>query len=115
MDKQKVEEYIKKQKKSHQEILRKLRKLTFETFPGIKDGFEWGVPVYDGGRFYLAALKKQVNFGFSIVGLNEKEIAQFEGSGETARHIKVKSYTKDLEKRLVTLMKLVKKKAGIPS
>ena len=62
----------------------------------------------------MLPLKKQVNFGFSIIGLDKEEVKLFEGSGKTARHIKVKTYNAEIEKKLIPLMKLVKKKAGIP-
>lgn len=114
MTDQKVKAYIAKQPKHHQEIIEKLRKLIFKTFPGIEEGFAWGVPIYDGGRFYIAGLKKQVNMGFSIVGLSKEKIALFEGSGKTARHIKIREYTPEIEKQLVPLLKLVKEKAGVP-
>lgn len=110
----KVATYIQKQEQDKQVILKKLRLLILKTFPKVVEDFAWGVPIYDYGRFYLAALKKQVNFGFSIVGLDEKEVMLFEGSGKTARHIKVSSFSDIDEKNLVKLMKLVKQKASLP-
>ena len=50
---------------------------------------KWGVPVFAGGKFYIGSLKNNVNLGFSINGLNEKEIGLFEGNGKTMRHIKI--------------------------
>lgn len=105
-----ITQYIKKQSPSHQKILEYLQQLIFKTFPGIKAEFKWGVPVYDGGRFYLGSLKKQVNLGFSIVGLSKEEVALFEGSGKTMRHIKIPSLKEIDKKQLVKLLKLVRKK-----
>lgn len=117
----KVAEYFKKQPARHQEILGELRALIFKTFPDIEEGFLWGVPVYNEGRFYLASLKKQVNLGFSIIGLTKEEIKAFVtlcgtgGSGKTTRHIKVYNLLESEQKeKIVELLKLVKQKAGIP-
>jgi len=86
-----------------------------DTFPGIEEDFIYGVPVYDKGRFYLVNLKKQVNLGVSIIGLKPEEIALFEGSGKTARHIKIHQLLDDDGiKQLVPLLNMVKEKAGIP-
>ena len=72
---------------------------------------KWGVPVFADGKFYIASLKNHVNLGFSIDGLNEKEIALFEGSGKTMRHIKIKSLQDINEEKLIMLIKLVNEKA----
>ena len=111
----KVADYFQKQPKDRRKILKQLRDLILDTFPGVKEGFSYGVPIYDGGRFYLANLRNQVNLGFSIIGLNKKEVALFEGSGKTAKHIKINSLIDhDQQKGIVELLKLVKKKAKIP-
>jgi hypothetical protein len=110
-----TKEYIDRQPEKHQKILKELRLLILRTFPGIEEGFLWGVPVYDKGRFYLASLKKQINLGFSIVGLDKDDIDLFEGSGKTARYIKIFELIDQKEKdRIVELVKLVKSKAGLP-
>ena len=107
----KVDEYINKQKSPQKEVCVYLRSLIHKTIPGIKEEIKWGVPVLDGGKFYIGSLKNQVNLGFSINGLNDREIALFEGSGKTMRHIKVKSITDIDEEKLVKLLKLVNEKA----
>lgn len=110
-----VTKYFQKQPEKSRLIMERLREIILKTLPGVEEDFLWGVPVYDGGRFYLASLKKQVNLGFSIVGLSKDEITLFEGSGKTARHIKVDEMpAKQDEERIVELLKLVKQKAGIP-
>ncbi len=113
MDK-KVSEYIQKQKSPQKEIIERVRKIIFKTFPGMKEESKWGVIAYDGGRYYLAALRDKVNVGFAILGLSEEEVKLFEGGGKTARHIKVRSIDDIDEKKLVKLLKLVKKKATCP-
>lgn len=111
----KVSEYFEKQSVEHKQILEQLRELILTTFLGISEDFLWGVPVYDGGRFYLASLKNQVNLGVSIVGLQKAEIALFEGGGKTARHIKVFDLlSKEEQASIIEKLKLVKEKAGIP-
>lgn len=61
-----VEAYIKRQKSPQKEIIKKVRKILLKTFPGIKETMYGGVPCYEG-KYYLAALKKQVNLGFQLM------------------------------------------------
>lgn len=107
----KVNEYINKQKSPQKEICIYLRNLVNKTIPEVKEELKWGVPVFAGGKFYIGSLKDHVNLGFSITGLNENEIALFEGSGKTMRHIKVKSIHNINEEKLIELIKLVNDKA----
>ena len=109
MDKN-VDEYIEKQKSPQKEICAKLRKLILKTFPNIKEEIKMGVPWYEE-RFYIGALMDHVNLGFLINGLSEKEIALFEGTGKTMRHIKIFSPDEIDEKRIAKLLELVRKKA----
>lgn len=109
---EKVSQYFQKQSLHHQAILRQLREILLTTFPGISESFQWGVPMYDGVRFYLVALKNQVNLGVSIVGLDKEDIAR---GGKTARHIKVFDLLDEAQKQnLIPLLILVKHKVGIP-
>jgi hypothetical protein len=110
MDK-KVEKYIEKQKTPQKEILKKVRSLILETIPDCDEKAAWGVAVFAGGKFYIAALKNKVHIGFAINGLNKEEIGQFEGSGKTMRHIKIYSLSDIDEKKLVNLIKMVDRKA----
>lgn len=107
----KVDEYINKQKNPQKEVCIYLRNLIYKTLPAVKEEMKWGVPVFAGGKFYIGSLKNHVNLGFSTNGLNEKEIALFEGNGKTMRHIKIKSLQDIDEKKLVQLIKLVNEKA----
>lgn len=111
----KVVEYIKKQEKWKKELLEKARELILDTIPNCKEKFNWGVPVYDGGKFYIAAMKTRIHIGFAITGLNEKEIEELEGSGKTMRHVKIHSLKEFNKQKLIDLIKLVYSKARIPS
>ena len=71
----------------------------------------WGAPTFAGGKFYIVALKNQVNVGFAITGFNEDETKLFEGTGKTMRHIKIQSLKDIDEKKLVSLIKMVDKKS----
>ncbi len=102
-----VDKYIEKQKSPQKEIIQKVRKIILKTFPDIKETMYGGVPCYEG-KYYIAALKKQVNLGFSIKGLSKKEIALFEGTGKLMRHIKLYSLEDVDEKKIVKLLKMVK-------
>lgn len=110
MDKQ-VDEYIKKQKSPQKEIIQKVRKIFLKTLPDCEEKSAWGVIVFAGGKFYIAAMKNRVHVGFAINGLSKEEIGLFEGSGKTMRHIKIHSLEDIDEKKLVKQIKLVDKKA----
>lgn len=103
----KVDEYFQKQPSPQKEILLSLRKLIFQTFPKIKEEFKLGVPVYDD-KYYLVGLKDHVNFGFSIIGMNEDEISLFDGGGKTTKHVQIANTAQIEKDRLVKLMKMVK-------
>ena len=102
--------YIEKQQSPQREILQKLRTIIFDTFPGTDEEMKWGVPNFHNGRFYIVALKDSVNLGFAINGLSEQELAQFEGSGKTMRHVKIRTLQDIDEPKIVHLLKLVAQK-----
>jgi predicted GIY-YIG superfamily endonuclease len=102
----KVQEYIEKQKSPQKEICFKLREIILRTFPDIKEEMKWGVPAFSAGKFYLGAMKNQVNLGMSISGMTEKQLALLEGNGKTMRHIKVRTLADIDEKKIVKLLKI---------
>ena len=106
----KVKAYLDKQESEKQKIILKLRKILLKTLPSLKEMQSWGVISYSN-LYYLAALKKQVNMGFSILGLSSEEVKLFEGTGKTMRHLKFQSLKSINEKKLVKIIQLVKKKA----
>ena len=110
MDKE-VKRYIEKQQQPQKEILKKVRRLILETLPDCDEKTAWGVVVFAGGKFYIAALTNKVHVGFAISGLNPDEISLFEGSGKTVRHIKIYSLADIDEKKMVQLIKMVYEKA----
>ena len=106
----KVKQYIEKQKSPEREILEETRKVILRTFPNCEERIGWGVLEFKKGKFYLAALKNRVHVGFTIIGLSDEDLKLFEGSGKTARHIKLYS-TEDIKKKdIVRIMKMVDKK-----
>ncbi|MES0341497.1 MAG: DUF1801 domain-containing protein [Candidatus Humimicrobiaceae bacterium] len=111
----KINEYINKQKNPQKEVCNYLRNLIHKTIPGIKEEMKWGVPVFADGKFYIGSFKNSVNLGFSINGLNKEEIALFEGSGKTMRHIKIKTLQEIDDEKLIKLIKLVNKKSACES
>ncbi|HEY55575.1 MAG TPA: DUF1801 domain-containing protein [Dehalococcoidia bacterium] len=106
-----IDDYINQQASPQKEICQSLRSLILKTIPGVKEEMKWGAPVFGEGKFYIGALKNHVNLGFSIVGLDREEIALFEGSGKTMRHIKVDKLENIDEKRIIGLLELVDKKS----
>jgi hypothetical protein len=107
----KIEEYINKQNSPQKEICIYLRNLIHKTIPGSSEEMKWGVPVFSGGKFYIGSFKDSVNLGFSIIGLDDSEIALFNGTGKTMRHIKIRSMEDIDDNKLVKLINLVNKKA----
>ena len=110
MKDKRVDEYIEKQRSPQKEICRELRAIILKTFPNIKEEMKWGVPSYAEGKYYLVALKKHVNLGFSIKGLSKEEVALFEGNGKTMRNIEIKSKKEIDEGKIVKLLKLIRAK-----
>ena len=106
-----IETYIEKQASPQKEILQKLRELILDTFPDANEEMKWGVPNFCNSLFYIVALKDHVNLGFSIKNLSEQELALFEGTGKTMRHIKITSLKEFDEQRIVKLLRLVAKKS----
>ena len=109
--KERIDEYIKRQKNPQKEICNYLRGLIHKTIPGVKEEMKWGVPVFAGGKFYIGSLKDSVNLGFSIKDLNDKEISLFKGSGKTMRHIKIRSLAGVDDDKLIKIIKLVNNKS----
>lgn len=112
MDK-KVDEYINKQKSPQKEICQRLRKIILETVPDINEEMRVGVPCYGYskeyicGKYYIAALKDHVNFGFLLKGLTKEEQGLLEGTGKTMKHIKVYSLKDIDENKIIKLIKLL--------
>ncbi len=75
----------------------------------------WGVITYASGKFYIAAMKTRVHVGFAITGLNSDEVALFEGSGKTMRHIKILTVENINKSNLVKLIRMVDQKATCKS
>ena len=113
---EKVDHYIKKQKSPQKEICQKIREIILKTIPQINEEMKVGVPCYGHtkedlcGKYYIAALKDHVNLGFSLKGLSKKEQELLEGSGKTMKHIKIYSLEEIDEKKIITLLRLVKEK-----
>jgi hypothetical protein len=105
-----VEVYFSKQPPERREIMERLREILFDLFPECNEYMAWGVAAYDD-LFYIANLPKQVNMGFSIVGLPPEDVKRFQGGGKTMRHMKYPSIDSIDKDELVELIKLVKKKA----
>ena len=103
----KIKNYLEKQISPQKEICQKLREIILRAFPNIIEEMKYGVPYYEN-KYYIVALKTHVKLGFSIKDLREKEIASFEGSGTTTRHIKFNALEDIDERQIVKLLKIVK-------
>jgi hypothetical protein len=101
-----VESYIKKQPSSQREICERLREIILRALPHVREEIKWGVPTYDGGAYYIVALKDHVNLGFSMVGLSGDEVSQFVGSG-TMKHVEIRTVGEIDEAHITRLLQLV--------
>jgi hypothetical protein len=101
-----VDSYIKKQPSPQREICEQLREIILRTLPHIQEEMKWGVPTYDGGAYYIVALKDHVNLGFSMIGLSADELGQFVGSG-TMKHVEIRAVGEIDEARITRLLQLV--------
>jgi len=101
-----IKAYIEKQKSPQREVCYRLREIILNTFSDIREEMKWGVPVYGGGKYYIGALRDHVNLGFSVNELSKENLAMFEGSGKTMRHVKVWSLDDVDEARIVQLLKV---------
>jgi len=108
---EKIKQYIDKQKSPQKEIILAIRKIFCETLKNYEEKLGWGVIVLSHGKFYIAAMKNRVHVGFSIVGLDKKDINVLEGGGKTMRHIKIPDLKSIDELKLKKLIRLVNKKA----
>ncbi len=106
-----VTEYIEKQQSPQKEILQRIRNMFQNTLSNSREKMAWGVPTYAGGKFYIAAMKTRVHVGFAITGLSEEEIARFDGTGKTMRHVKISTEQDIVKKGLAELIELVDRKA----
>jgi hypothetical protein len=107
----KIDEYISKQSSPQKEICMALRALISKTFPDIKEEMKWGVPAFGDGNYYIVALKDHVNLGFTLKGLTKDDEKLFDSGGKTMKHIEVTALDGIDEKRIITLLKLVEKRA----
>jgi len=106
----KVNNYFSAQNSPQKEICKKVRELLFAALPDITEEFKNGVPWY--GKFYIVGLKDSVNVGFSIIGLNDKDIKLFSGKGKYMRHVKIHTIDEVDPANLTKLFLLVDKYAS---
>ena len=101
-----VDSYIKRQPSAQREICEQLREIILRALPHVQEEMKWGVPTYDGGTYYIVALKDHVNLGFPVVGLSADELSQFVGSG-TMKHIEIRTVGEIEEAYISRLLQLV--------
>ena len=83
-----------------------MREIIRRALPQIQEEIKWGVPTYDGGVYYIVALKDHVNLGFSVMGLSTDELSQFVGSG-TMKHVEIRTVGEIDEAHITHLLQLV--------
>ena len=104
-----VNAYINKQPNPQKGICKKLRTIILEAYPDITEEMKWGAPVY-GERYYIGSFKDHVNLGFNMGGLTKEQVKKFEGTGKLFRHKKFYAQKDIIEKEVVKLLKMIKKK-----
>ena len=106
-----IKQYLDKQPPDRQKIMERLREILMEAIPSLKEKMEYGVMCYDD-LYYIANLPKQINMGFSIIGLAPEEVKLFQGTGKTMRHLKFENIDSIDKEQLVKIIKLVRNKAS---
>lgn len=106
-----VKEYLEKQPPDRRKIMENLREILIGAIPNLNEKMEYGVMCYDD-LYYIANLPKQINMGFSIIGLAPEEVKLFEGTGKTMRHLKFESIDSIDKEELIKIIKLVRNKAS---
>jgi len=106
-----VKVYLEKQSPDRRKIMEKLREILIDAVPSLNEKMEYGVMCYDD-LYYIANLPKQINMGFSIIGLTPEEIKLFQGTGKTMRHLKFLDIDSINKEELVKIIKLVSDKAS---
>lgn len=106
-----VKEYLEKQTPERRKIMEYLREVLLEVVPDLNEKMEWGVMCY-GDIYYIANLPKQINMGFSIIGLAPEEVKLFQGTGKTMRHLKFQNIDSVDREELVEIIRLVRDKAS---
>ena len=96
-----VSDYIEKAPDSLKELMEKLRNLIHDSVPGTIEQLKWKQPVFkkDKDFCYLKYSKEHVTFGFINASLLKDPDSLLQGSGNTMRHVKIKS-TKDINEKL---------------
>ncbi len=106
-----IKQYLEKQPLERQKIMLYLRKVLLDAIPSLNEKMEYGVMCYDD-LYYIANLPKQINMGFSIVGLTPEEVKLFQGGGKTMRHLKFENIDSINKEELVKIIQLVREKAS---
>ena len=89
----KVSDYIRKATDEQMEIMEILRTLIHQTIAGVSEEIKWGFPVFCNTKdfAYLRFSKKHITLGFyKIEKINDPENV-LEGSGNTLKHIKIRT------------------------
>jgi hypothetical protein len=99
----KVTEYIENAEIEQIKTLKVLRKLIHNIVPVVTEEIKWGFPVFAKTKdfAYLRFSKKHITLGFYNIDKIEDPDNILEGSGNTLKHIKIKSKT-DFDEKLVS-------------
>ena len=89
-----IDGFLARQPAAKRALLDRLRGLIHSVAPGTSEQLKWGMPMFSLGRDFcsLAAFKQHVSIVFFNVGTSLPDPdGVLEGSGKTARHLKVRS------------------------
>ena len=89
-----IDGFLSRQPADKRALLQRLRGLIHSVAPGTTEQLKWGMPMFSLGRDFcsLAAFKQHVSIVFFNVGTSLPDPdGVLEGSGKTARHLKLRS------------------------
>ena len=88
-----VSKYISKADTEQIKLLEDLRVLIHNAVPGTSEAIKWGFPVFAKEKdfTYLRFSKKHITLGFYNIAKIDDPDKHLEGSGNTLKHIKIRS------------------------
>ena len=87
------------------DLMKELRTLVRKAAPKLSEALKWGQPVYSGEKnlMYLGKAKAHASLGFFMGAKMSDPDDLLEGSGNTLRHVTIRS-KKDINKRKLSAL-----------
>ena len=99
---QKVTDYIAESTPEQHVILEEVRQLVHTSVENVVEDIKWNMPVFNNGKnfAYMRFAKRHITVGFYNIDKLKDPENLLEGSGNTLRHVKVKTLTPALKNQI---------------